>query len=1002
MTLSAPAGLPALVGQLERRFEAAIFDWDGTAVPDRKTSVSRLRQLVESLSGAGFDVVVVSGTNVDNIDGQLRARPTGPGRLVLCLNRGSEAYAVGPGGPELRFRRTATAGEAAALTGAAELVRARLAERGLRVEVVGARLNRRKIDLIPEPEWAEPAKARIAELVAAVEERLHSAGIASLATVVEVAREAAAEAGLGNARVTSDAKHVEIGLTDKADSARWALGDLWRHGIAPPLVLLGGDEFGPLGGVPGSDSLMLVPEAAGATVVSVGVEPDGVPPGVVPLGGGPGRFLALLEEQLARRERREGPDVVADPAWSLTVERFDLELERVHESLLTLADGRIGTRGSPLAGHPAEAAAVFAAGVYRGEGPEEELLSAPRWNVIGAELPRQGDFVRRSLDLHTGLLRHELRLGRGRPVQAIQFSSLARPGTAVLRAEGPPQPFQRGATLQPPADVPTQGGGELGDRRWVAIGGENGVLAAAGETREPRDGSWGQLDRIAVYAIGGETMLEGALQRLIEAEEDGFERLLCEHRRTWARRWEEADVLIDGDPELQQAVRFALFHLMASVAGEGEAPVGARGLSGPAYRGHVFWDSDVYVLPFLAATAPGAARAMLEYRVRRLPAARAAAARLGLRGARFPWESASTGADVTPTHARLPTGDVVRIRTGEHEEHVVAAVAWGTACYLDWTEDEEFARGAGRELLVETARYWASRVQLDEAGRAHVRNVIGPDEYHGPVDDNAYTNVMARWNLRRAAAAVRVAPGSEVPAEEVDGWLRTAEALVDGYDADTGLYEQFVGFLQLEPLVIEDLTERPVAAEALLGQERVARAQVVKQADVLMLHHLVPDEVVPASLGPNLDFYEPRTAHGSSLSPGIHAALLARLGRMEEAVALLRLTARIDLDDLTGTTAGGLHLAAMGSLWQALALGFAGMRPGAGELALDPRLPAEWQALELRVRFRGSALRIRVEPGGLTAYSDSEVRLRLPGAAPVVATSAGVRLERRDDSWEVV
>ena len=219
----------------------------------------------------------------------------------------------------------------------------------------------------------------------------------------------------------------------------------------------------------------------------------------------------------------------------------------------------------------------------------------------------------------------------------------------------------------------------------------------------------------------------------------------------WARRWETADVVVEGDPGLQQALRLTLFHLMASVGDHGEAAVGARGLSGPAYRGHVFWDSDVFVLPFLAATHPPAARAMLEYRIRRLPAALEAARRLGRMGARFPWESAADGWDVTPRSAFDQVGRLVRIRTGELEEHIVADVAWATACYLDWTGDGDFEDGPGRDLLVQTARYWASRIRLDREGRGHIYGVIGPDEYHEPVDDNAFTNVMARWNLRRGA-----------------------------------------------------------------------------------------------------------------------------------------------------------------------------------------------------------------------------------------------------------
>jgi trehalose/maltose hydrolase-like predicted phosphorylase len=191
----------------------------------------------------------------------------------------------------------------------------------------------------------------------------------------------------------------------------------------------------------------------------------------------------------------------------------------------------------------------------------------------------------------------------------------------------------------------------------------------------------------------------------------------------------------------------------------------------------------------------------------------------------------------------------------------------------------------------------------------------------------------------------------------------------------TRLYEQFAGFFRLEPLVIADLSpRRPIAAELLLGHDRVAGAQVLKQADVLMLHHLLPDEVAPASLAANLDFYEPRAAHGSSLSPAIHAALLARAGRLGRAVWLLRVAAAIDLDDVTGTTAGGLHLATMGGVWQALALGFGGLRPRGDTLVIAPQLPESWDALELRVRFRGAGGRIRITHDGVSVEGDPALR----------------------------
>jgi trehalose/maltose hydrolase-like predicted phosphorylase len=183
--------------------------------------------------------------------------------------------------------------------------------------------------------------------------------------------------------------------------------------------------------------------------------------------------------------------------------------------------------------------------------------------------------------------------------------------------------------------------------------------------------------------------------------------------------------------------------------------------------------------------------------------------------------------------------------------------------------------------------------------------------------------------------------------------------LVDGWDARRGVYEQFAGYWDLEPLLIAEIAPPPVAVDMLLGADRVAGSQLIKQADVLMLHHLVPDEVMPGSLAPCLAFYEPRCAHGSSLSPAIHASLFARAGQPDRALELFRLASHLDLDDLTGTTAGGVHLATMGGVWQALAYGFLGLRASGDTLSIDPCLPSDWNALELRLRFGGQPVGVR-------------------------------------------
>jgi trehalose/maltose hydrolase-like predicted phosphorylase len=380
---------------------------------------------------------------------------------------------------------------------------------------------------------------------------------------------------------------------------------------------------------------------------------------------------------------------------------------------------------------------------------------------------------------------------------------------------------------------------------------------------------------------------------------------------------------------------------------------------------------------------------MLEYRLRRLPAARAAAAGRGRRGARFPWESADDGTDVTPTQGRGWHGEVVPILTGKEQEHIVGDVAWAACCYAAWTGDAAYLEGPALPLLVETARWWATGIRLDTAGRAHIDAVMGPDEYHTVVDDNAYTNVLARSNLRRAADLIERTGGDR---DEAASWRTLADALVDGYDPERGLHEQFAGYWSLEPLLATQVATPPVAADLLLGADRVAGSQLIKQADVVMAHHILPDEMAPGSLAADLAYYEPRTAHGSSLSPAIYAAQLACARRPDDALTLFRLAARLDLDDLTGTTAGGLHLATLGGVWQALAHGFLGLHPTGDTLCVDPCLPALWNALELRFRFRGQPVGVRAEADRVEISCHEPLDVRVAGGPPQPCAPPGTTL----------
>ena len=764
---------PLLSGQTERAveetFEAIVFDWDGTAVPDRQSDASVVRHRVEALSAAGVHSIIVTGTHVGNVDGQLRARLQGPGGLFLCCNRGSEVFAGTDNGPELLFRKTATPDEDRALDQAAKRTVEELHARGIEARVVSERINRRKIDLIPTPEWADPKKADINRLFDAVTARLASVGIANLAEVVTLATNASRDIGLANPRITSDVKHVEIGLTDKSDSARWAADWLAQRGITGGLVLIGGDEFGPVGGVVGSDSLMMVRAFARAVVVSVGVEPGGVPEGVLHLGKGPKGFIDLLDEQLSRRASRRVPNIDLDTAWVVPLPTGE-SMEQVSESLGSLGNGFIGVRGSRDEGGERSAPLSLVNGVYTRDG----LLPGPDWTGLERPGVRPGPHERRVLDLRGGTLaRFDDRSTGGR---SLRFVSVASPHVMGLRAEGPEAHLRPGNPLRPPRGTVDFTGSKRGDTVGAITGEPGAEIAMAAQDQVAESQGRRMVERLATWVANpiSQTKLGDAHQLLGAVEDLGFDRLLAEHRESWAQRWSDAEVTIEGDPGSELAARFAVFHLL-SAAGDGdETAVGARGLSGDAYAGHVFWDADVFVLPALAAIRPAAARAMLEYRIRRLPAAQALARAGGFDGARFPWESAGDGSDVTPRFVRGKHDELVPIATGSHEEHIVADVAWAATHYATWTGDSSFLAGVGGELVLESARYWASRIQSGADGKGHLYGVIGPDEYHEAVDDNAYTNVMARWNLRRGR---RAAPG---------GWRRRHGNLVDGTGRHVG------------------------------------------------------------------------------------------------------------------------------------------------------------------------------------------------------------------------
>jgi kojibiose phosphorylase len=994
---------------LDRRFRLIAFDWDGTAVANRGEDTMRLRGPLERLLRCAVPILVVTGTNLGNLDGQL-ARAIG-GRhkrdLFLATNRGSEVYGFDDRSePVLRAIRRATEDEERALTASADALRDAIVVRtGLEVGVIYDRLNRRKVDLIPVPAWSDPPKSALGELLAAVEQRLRGAGMAGgLHEVIELARAIARDRGLPDARITSDVKHVEIGLTDKGDSVIWMLRELAApRGIRPDEILIGGDEFGPTAGVPGSDSRMLVPEVAGAVVVSVGPEPAGVPPGVLHLGGGPARFRALLAAQAALHPVELPGKPTAEPAWVLVEDGWVLAREHEIESLFAIGNGFVGTRGALAEGSPLSSPATFVAGVFDAEpGSVPQLARTPEWEQLTGSVDGQrlqldaGEALenRRVLDLRQGILwrhwRHRDGAGRITRIEGMRVASLADRHLLLQSIAVTPENYGGHVTVEAQAlsrAVPTR-----------TTSGVSVELVAASRIETP-EGSWTpppdqagprerwtveldlgrtyRFDRIACVHTSRQPAAEvaAARARLGEAHASGIESVVAAHRAAWQAHWQDSDVAIDGDPAAQRALRFAIYHLLSAANPDDEhVSIGARGLTGAVYKGHVFWDTEIFMLPFFTLTYPEAARALLMYRFHTLPAARARAAASGHQGALYAWESADTGEDVTPPFVIAPSGEIVQIRAGEEEQHISADVAYAVWRYWQTTGDARFLLDAGAEILVETARFWASRARREDDGLHHIRRVIGPDEYHESVDDNAYTNGMAAWNLEIAAEAASLAAAGwpetwralaarlHLDADEPAAWRRVAGTLYAGLDPRTGLIEQFQGYFGLEEIDLAAFEPRAAPIDVLVGRDRIQGSKVIKQADVVMLLYLLPERFPAAVREANFRYYEPRCAHGSSLSPAIHAAMAARVGDLALAERYFRQAAEIDLGDGMGNAAGGVHAGALGALWQAVVLGFAGLTLSADGPRLEPRLPPAWRGLRFALQWRGQRIAFDV-PG---------------------------------------
>jgi len=719
--------------------------------------------------------------------------------------------------------------------------------------------------------------------------------------------------------------------------------------------------------------------------------------------------------------------------WSISEDRF--AADPAGESIYAVGNGYLGLRGTPEEGAPAHDAGAILNGfhetwpiVY----PEDAYgLARTGQTIVNAT---DGSIIRlfvddepvnlatakvhryeRVLDLRTGVLQREVEFeterGQRLLICSTRLASFEHRHLAAMSYEV--SALDSDVRIAISSELVTHGPGETSDdpRRGkgfaekvlvplaaradgaravlelatrnsglqLAVGMEHEIEGAGSvEVRAEGDGARvvvmadlepGQHVTLSKYVAyhWSERAPDGDLASRVDrtldrAARDGYERIERDHARHVADFWRRSDVEIEGAPELQRAVRFNLFQLMQATARAEGLGVAAKGVTGRGYEGHYFWDTEVYVVPFLIHTSPRWARQVLDFRVGMLDAARARAREVGHRGALYPWRTIN-GEEASAWYA-----------AGTAQYHINADIAYAFRHYAWVSGDLGFLLGDGAQALVETARLWME-LGFFSGDRFCINAVTGPDEYTTVVDNNAYTNLMAKENLEGAVRVMQWLRGEDPKAymelvlatgltdEEIEGWLRAADAMY--LPRHDGIVLQDDGFLERKRWDFEGTRDkRPLLLH--FHPLELYRHQVIKQTDVVLASYLVEHHFDEEETRRTFDYYDPLTTGDSTLSPSVQSVVASAVGYPDKALRYFEQAAMVDLADAHGNTADGIHVASAGGTWLALVAGFGGLRDFDGDVRFSPRLPAEWERLRFRVQVRGQVVEVDMTHAGTT------------------------------------
>jgi hypothetical glycosyl hydrolase len=534
------------------------------------------------------------------------------------------------------------------------------------------------------------------------------------------------------------------------------------------------------------------------------------------------------------------------------------------------------------------------------------------------------------------------------------------------------------------------------DRRKIAMEYTHTICAGETLTMEKVSNVYTSRDKGFNGNYDLALMREIALQQIEQADALGYDALFELHKQAWANVWKQYEMEIDSEEVFDiLAIRFAIYHLVVMTpAHDNRMGIGAKGLSGEGYKGHSFWDTEIFILPFYIYTQPKVARSLLEFRYLGLEGARKKAQENQYEGAMYPWEAAwPTDGEVTPVWGAVDivTGLQTKIWSGFIEQHITSDIIYAVWQYFRATGDQDFMDRYGYEMIFDTATFWASRLEWDEAqSRYHINEVIGPDEYKEHVDNNAFTNYMAHFNMELAIQYFNELETSNPEllqqlgdklnlSTAYEAWTSKIDKIYLPQPNEANIVPQDDTYLTLESIDLTKYKKQKKVGSLFLeySLDQVNKLQVSKQADIMMLFFLLENKFSPEVKKANYEYYEPKTLHDSSLSLSTHSILASDFGDTDLAYELFRKATEIDLGPNMHSSDAGIHTASIGGIWECVVMGFAGVRMLDGKLHLNPKLPKMWKGFRFPLYWQGVRMDVHLTHSEVNIVTASEQALEL-------------------------